>query len=707
MSHWQRRARLFIAIGAVAFAVVVALAFKRRAPSPDSSAVATTDPKAVIETASGSTWRFNREHEDVRVEYEHLVSYPDGAMKLLGITVVTQRAGGRTFTITGREGDVAKDESEFSLTGDVHITNDDGLAVRTERATYAENDGVVRAPDAVDFSRGRMSGSAVGMTYDRKQNVMTLLDQVVLHMTPDAKGGALDVSAPAAVFNRNDQIVHFDRGLKATRGPQTIQADLGLVHLSPDENRLEAVELRGNSRMTGGQSGVGGLRSLDGRDIDLKYGADGETIEHALVVGNAAIQLAGPRGQAGRQVTANTVELSFAPDGATPTGLAARGNVQLVFPPEPRSAGRTINAQSLDSRGDPDHGLTTAHFDGGVRYREQGPGVDRRAVSQALDAALSPGMGMIEEARFARSVRFEDGSMTAVADNARYMLDKGTLDLAGADNGAGVPRLDTDRIAVDAAHIDLTLEGPLVKASGTVKSTLKPPKKEATGGRGAKPSDTKIPSMLKSDQDVTVTAGGLDYDGTVSKATYSGDARLYQGETTIKAETIVIDDRNGDLAASGAEKTVATSMVREQLDKNHKTERVPSTATAKNLKYEDATRRLTYDGDAHVIGPAGDMTAARIELYLKPSGDEIERVEAYDGITLREQNGRKTTGTRMTYVSADEQYIVTGAPVTVLDTCGRETKGKTLTMYRATDRIVVDGNEQTRTETRGGSSNCP
>ena len=47
------------------------------------------------------------------------------------------------------------------------------------------------------------------------------------------------------------------------------------------------------------------------------------------------------------------------------------------------------------------------------------------------------------------------------------------------------------------------------------------------------------------------------------------------------------------------------------------------------------------------------MTAAKIELYLKPSGDELERAEAYENVTLREQN-RKTTGARLTYTTADE-----------------------------------------------------
>ena len=94
------------------------------------------------------------------------------------------------------------------------------------------------------------------------------------------------------------------------------------------------------------------------------------------------------------------------------------------------------------------------------------------------------------------------------------------------------------------------------------------------------------------------------------------------------------------------------------------------------------------------------MTAAKIELYLKPSGDELERAEGYDDVTLREQN-RTTTGTRLTYTTADERYVVIGTPVKILDECDRETTGKTLTYLKAADTITIDGNEQTRTQTKG------
>jgi lipopolysaccharide export system protein LptA len=95
------------------------------------------------------------------------------------------------------------------------------------------------------------------------------------------------------------------------------------------------------------------------------------------------------------------------------------------------------------------------------------------------------------------------------------------------------------------------------------------------------------------------------------------------------------------------------------------------------------------------------MTAVKIELYLKPSGDELDHAEAYDNVTLREQK-RTTTGARMTYTTADERYVIVGAPVKIVDECARETTGRTLTFLKATDSIVVDGNQQTRTQTRGG-----
>jgi lipopolysaccharide export system protein LptA len=127
---------------------------------------------------------------------------------------------------------------------------------------------------------------------------------------------------------------------------------------------------------------------------------------------------------------------------------------------------------------------------------------------------------------------------------------------------------------------------------------------------------------------------------------------------------------------------------------------VRSIGTAEEFKYEDAIRRATYVCDAHLSGPEGDVTAPKIELYLKPSGDELERAEAYEDVTLRE-SGRKTTGTRMTYFADDERYEMSGTPVKIVDECGGETVGKTLIFDKTADTIVLDGKKQFRTQSKG------
>jgi lipopolysaccharide export system protein LptA len=91
-------------------------------------------------------------------------------------------------------------------------------------------------------------------------------------------------------------------------------------------------------------------------------------------------------------------------------------------------------------------------------------------------------------------------------------------------------------------------------------------------------------------------------------------------------------------------------------------------------------------------------------LYLAEGGGALERIEGYGKVTTTVQQPQKrhATGDVMRYFAADERYVMTGAPVRIVEECG-ETKGKTLTFFRSADRMIIDGNEQTRTQTKGGA----
>jgi lipopolysaccharide transport protein LptA len=457
---------------------------------------------------------------------------------------------------------------------------------------------------------------------------------------------------------------------------------------------MEAV---GRAHILSTDAGVGGLERLAGNAITLKYAADGQALQRALIVGEAAAQLAGQAGKAGRQLAADTLDISLAADGTTPTALTARQHVHLMIPADGETSARTIAADAMDGTGEAGRGLTRARFLGNVDYRESGGATGRAARSAALDVALQPGLADIDNARFSGGVRFEQGAMAAAGATALYDPGKGTLDLAGADRKP--PHMVNDRIAVDADHMTVTLAGPKVSAKGNVKSQLQPPKKGESGDA------VRVPAMLKQDQPVNVTSAELAYDGSASKAVYSGSAVLWQGQTSVKGASLTIDDKTGDLTAKGP---ASTTTMLEQQDSNKKKERVLSVGTADDFKYEDATRRATYTGNAHLSGPQGDMTAPKIELYLKESGDEVDRLEAYadgsDTVVIKEQN-RKTTGLRLSYTSSDDRYVVTGKPAVNVDACGNQSSGGTLIFVKATDTIIVDGNGY-RTETKSAGGSC-
>jgi LPS export ABC transporter protein LptC len=724
----------------VAFAVLVAFALKRRPQGPAQPS-ARTDPGAVVEVTGGRVERFKLSREDVRVAYGRQLTYANGSTKLIDVTISADaRAGGRSFTVSGKEAAVGQNESTLQMSGEVRLAASDGMTVRTENASYWDKDGYVRAMGPVEFSRGRMSGSGLGMTYDTVHDVLVILDRTIVHVAPDEAGaGAAEIASGTAAFARRDKNVHFERDVKLERGGQLLEADAAVAYLTPDEKQIQSMELRGRSRITTEKPTAGGLQELTSHDMDLKYAADGQALERAVLMGDAAILLAGSAASAGRQIKANTIDVTLAPDGATPVALVARESVVLTLPAERDVPARTIRSATMDAKGDPARGLTAAQFTGDVEFRERGSGssvnnvstantvgpvangdnIDRVARAATLDIALKPAMAGIEDARFAHGVRFSEGVGEGAGDDRcasgrssrfqmcaaaiRYDLDKGMLALTGSEPGSIKPRVINDRIAIDATRIDVTLAGPDVKATGAVKSVVAG--QSAQGGRGAAQgprSDTRLPSMFKQDRPVNVTADALDYRGTVNKATYTGNAQLWQDETSLKGPSIVLDDKTGDLTATG---DVTTVTVRDSVNKDKKSQRVRSIASAADFHYEESVHRATYTGKAHMNSPDGDMTADRIELYLKPTGDELDRAEAYDNVTLRDQN-RTTTGRRLTYTTGDERYVVTGAPVKVVDECRRETTGRTLTYLKSADTITIDGNEQTRTQTKGAAQ-CP
>ena len=467
----------------------------------------------------------------------------------------------------------------------------------TDEATYSNGEQIVRAPHKVEFSKGAMSGSGVGMTYDQKRDVLWLLDQVDITVAPDKKTNdpGAKITCGSIGFARREKYMRFERDVSIRRGGRTISADAVLAHLTDDEKKVKAWELRGNSHITMSDAADGGLQAMGSKDMNLTNGPDGETIERALLAGGGAIQMAGAGGKPGRRIAANTIDVTLAEDSAV-TSLSARQQVQLTVPADKDTPARVIQSDVMDGTGEPGKGLTGASFRHGVEFRELRQPNPRVAHSRSLNVRLTEGGGM-DDAEFAGGTKFEDGATTASGLEAKYQVSKGRLLLTGKV-GTQSPQVQDDRISVVSTKIDMAFEGPKLVATGEVQSVMKPSKKaqeasrpsgasrqavaglqsQADAGRAAvvgpnsqavvgptvrpkaqqrKGAEQAVDGkhdrnawLLKDDQPANVTAANLDYDGEHDKAIYTGSARLWQGDTAIAGDTITIDQTTGDLYAS-------------------------------------------------------------------------------------------------------------------------------------------------------------
>ena len=360
---WQRVLRWILVLVAVSTIALVAFSARKRQKNTGGTTVLRMDPKAVIESAGGNLLQLSGMKVPGFIDFQKQFVYDDGSMKLLGLKLTTHRAG-REFYLNATEGKIGKEQSHVEARGNVVLTASDGLRMSTDEATYSNGEQMVRAPHKVEFSKGAMSGSGVGMTYDQKRDVLWLLDQVDITVAPDKKTNdpGAKITCGSIGFARREKYMRFERDVSIRRGGRTISADAVLAHLTDDEKKVKAWELRGNSHITMSDAADGGLQAMGSTDMNLTNGPDGETIQRALLAGGGAIQMAGAGGKPGRRIAANTIDVKLAEDssGDEPVGPPAGAA---------HGAGRQGHAGARDSVGR--HG----------RHGRAWQGTDRRVVS--------------------------------------------------------------------------------------------------------------------------------------------------------------------------------------------------------------------------------------------------------------------------------------------------------------------------------------
>ena len=717
--RWQKTARLAIAAFVLVFAAVVVFTLRR----PTTPKVPATTPRKVegtlAETHGGATYRSTDPTGKLQFEisFDGQLTYPEGRTVLTNAVITLPDRNGRTVKIHGREVQVTSGQKGITdlvnakITNGAKLTTSDGLEVESQEATYDKKGGLLTIPGDVKFKRARLSGSGIGATYDEAKDVLWLLDRAHMVVTPDEKGaGAVDATAGSAGLARADHYVRLSRSAHVVSDGRTLDADELTIQLTPDDRLIQNMALRGNSRITGAAGG--GPENMSATNIDLTYAPDGRTLQQAKLMENAVATLSGAPGSGPRQISARNIDLVLGPDGSTVTKLLATQNVQVDIPATPDAPARRINSATLTGGGP--NGLETANFTGGVTFREMrpasktAPATERTGRSQRLEVATLPGLGAIQQADFRGNVSIVDGATTAEGPRIIYKVAQDSFDIAPSSGDPGPPPSVNDgRILVNARTIRFTMGSKKLSAETDVRASIQPAKKDgktAAGANAGAAPGAQTPSLLKQDEVVNATSNRLESDGVTGIATFTGDARMFQGQTSILADTLVVEDKTSNLTGRGR---VRTSMMFEEVDSKTKTRKLVETkATGDTMVYEDAKRLITYTtgptATAHIVGSQGDVTADSIRLFLKKEVNELDRAEA-DGNVIVKEGQRTGTGDHLTYTAADETYILDGMPVEVEErsptTC-RVTVASSIKFQRSTVSTFVGNNGVTPAMTK-------
>jgi len=693
MGSWQKRARLGVATFAVGFGAVVYLAIGERQIAAPPDPIHRVDPTASSEILGAVLRQVTGSSEDFKVFGEVQLGYDDGSVRIKPARLEL-RSNGRDFVITAKEAKVAPGEEMFELVGGVALKASDGFELATENATYDKTAGRAQAPGPVTFSKGRMTGSGVGMTYDLPKDTLAITNDTHVTVT-DASGAATMVfEAAASTLQRMESILTLQGGVHVLRGEQTIDGDNAVALLSEKQEFVTFVELRGNARVAGGG---GSLESMNANDIDLDYTDDGQALERVLMTKSAGVAVIGPDGTGRREIFGERLELSVAPDG-TVTKATGQDGVRLALPADDDTPARSITARTLGGDGVEGKGLTSMRFDEMVEFREfTRTVVSREAHSDALRITLDD--DRVADASFMGRVTFDEQGLTARGAEADYSPMKGTLHLSGTDGGGG-PRVSDEQITIDAASIDLAFEGRKMTAEGRVRTTLRSARQKPGTRRTRDERDSRMPGLLKQEEPVTINADALDYGGTGGRVVYTGGAILSQGaDTVIRGHVITIDQETGNLSAAG---TARSWLV---------VDGESSEGTADEIRYDDAKRLIAYSktapGVARVKGSQGDLRAGRIDITLEPQGSRVKTLQASTTVSI-DLAARSMTGSHLEYEPAEERYTMRGGPgkpVSVNDrTPGacRQLSGMRVVFYKSTENIFIDGEEKVRTKAGSG-----
>jgi lipopolysaccharide export system protein LptA len=593
------------------------------------------------------------------------------------------------------------------------------IHLKTSGLVFNQKTGDAYTKEKVEFHIPQASGSAMGVSYAAKNNVLTLHSQVNVIFNGSTPSTLRALSGTVTKTPRAMVLEHP----QVQSGARRSEADKATLFLRPD-NTLERVLASGGIRME--SEGPSAMHARAAQ-VEVLMANQHDSLRTAVFSGDVHVESGGvepTQGDAGRVVlefgkknlitavhteqnvkltqhqkpsapsaSAQDLELTasamdfFLPDGRHLERAETSGAAQIAIRPTgPATEATLVTAGKFEAKFDRGR-LASVRGAPDARIATTIPGqADRVSTSNTLDVMFRAGSG-IDSIVQQGSVAYTDGDRKAWADRARYTPADHLLMITGS------PRVVEGGMMTTANTMRLNRMTGDAFADGDVKSTYSDLKPQPGG------------ALLASSSPIHVTARSMTAHRTPALAVYSGNARLWQDANIVEAASIEFDrSRRSVLAKGSPTQSVSTALV--QVDKAGKA--TPVIITSVRLVYADNERKAHFEGGVQAKGADVTISAKQMDVFLQARGQpaenqssaagKVERIVAQGQVVIS-QSGRQATGNQLVYTAAEDKFVLTGGPPSIFDAERGKITGVSLTFFRHDDRVLVEGSDTSPTVT--------
>jgi lipopolysaccharide export system protein LptA len=352
------------------------------------------------------------------------------------------------------------------------------------------------------------------------------------------------------------------------------------------------------------------------------------------------------------------------------------------------------------------------HSDVTVR-RQAGAGDPQDLSADELVATFAP-HGDWDTLEQRGNVRFQQGDRRASADHARIVRATDTIALDGS------PVISDSLSRTTAANVIVNQKTGDVRATGGVVSTYTPGAKQDSLSLGTGTAHVSADSL----------SGTVGANHAV--VTYSGHARLWQGESVLDSDQIEVWQDDKKLQATGHVVAVFSQLGGPlgalptglgAAKPNAPPQKGPDGGSHGPTLWKITAPTLTYwsdQGKAHLEGGVaaqssqGSLVSRTLDVFLTPpgapassppsaggamAGRQLQRALAQGSVVVR-QGDRRAMAEQADYTSADGKFVMSGGEPTIADAGSDTTTGRSLTFFVANDTILIDSQEGSRTLTK-------